>query len=91
VENISWEEEKNSAINFLIYYKVLPLETLRVLGAVGKAMVQSTPKTYLESIAHSFQGALSHKNWSLRSYAMSSLVRFTSTIPAAHKTILHRY
>ena len=66
----------------------LALEAIRTFSVVGQAMSQSTPQTHLQSIAKSFQRVLSHTDWSIRSYAMSSLVRFASTLPATHKSIL---
>jgi hypothetical protein len=66
----------------------LPIEAIRTLSAVGQATNPSTPKICLETIASSFKRILSHKDWLVRSYTMSSFVRFVSTVSAAHKNIL---
>ena len=66
----------------------LPLEAIQVLSTIGRAVLPSTAKTHLQRLAGIFKRLLSHPDWTMRSYTMSSLVLFASTIPASHQSIL---
>jgi len=63
-------------------------EATRVLGVVGKILSPSTSKGILQDLAASFHRLLSSSSWSIRAFAMSSLVQFASTLPAVHKSVL---
>lgn len=67
----------------------LELERIRVLGAIGQVITEDTPSAQLEKLVKSFSTLLSNENnWLISAYAMTSFVRFASTIPAIHKRFL---
>jgi hypothetical protein len=63
-------------------------EAVRLLGVVGKVLLPNTSHSLLQDLAEVFRRLLACTSWSIRSFAMSSLVRFASTLPSIHKTIL---
>jgi hypothetical protein len=63
-------------------------EAVRLLGVVGKVLLPRSSQSVLQDLAAVFHRLLSCTSWSIRSFAMSSLVRFASTLPSIHKTIL---
>ncbi len=66
----------------------LEIERIRVLGVIGQAITEDTPSAQLQKLAKSFYSLLGETNWLISAYAMTSFVRFASTVPAVHKRIL---
>jgi hypothetical protein len=78
----------HSATKQMISLTPVVFDAIRLLGVVGKVLLPSTSQSLLQDLAAVFHRLLSCTSWSIRSFAMSSLVRFASTLPSIHKTIL---
>jgi hypothetical protein len=68
---------------------LLPVfEAIRTLGAIGILLTASTPRPTVNQLVGCFNWSLSSKHWALREHAMTSLVKFASTVPSNHKDLL---
>jgi hypothetical protein len=64
------------------------MEGIRVLQVVSRGLSCNTQSAMMEQLGRIFHQLLSHKEWTVRAHAMSSLVVFASTVPTAHKQVL---
>jgi hypothetical protein len=78
----------HSASNQMLSLSPVVFEAIRLLGVVGKVLSPSSSKSLLQDLAGAFHRLLSSTSWSVRAFTMSSLVRFASTLPSIHKTVL---
>lgn len=69
-------------------FQFFAFEAITLLGSIARAIRTDCSREILEELSRSFKFLLSSNSWTIRSCAMSSLVTFAATIPAAHKSIL---